>query len=108
MSYRISPALLALNPRYYAELLSLRFNILMTGTWHVKHCIIIIIIIIGRSITTITDDNNRFPTPFHVSPKTKCGLFPQHHGHRVNCRCNHDFVCLKKYNGPEESQWPGT
>jgi len=32
--------------------------------------------------------------PFHGSPKRKCGFFPQHHGHRVNCRCSHNFVCL--------------
>ena len=26
------------------------------------------------------------------SAKRKCGFFPQHHGNRVNCRCNHNFV----------------
>jgi len=26
--------------------------------------------------------------------KRKCGFFPQHHGNTVNCRCNHNFVCL--------------
>jgi len=35
-------------------------------------------------------DNIPFPTPFHGSAKRKCGFFPQHHGNRVNCRCNHN------------------
>ena len=35
-----------------------------------------------------------FPTPVHGYAKRKCGFFTQHHGHRVNCRCNHNFVCL--------------
>ena len=39
-------------------------------------------------------DNIPFPTPFHGSAKRKCGFFPQHHGNSVNCRCNHNFVCL--------------
>ena len=39
-------------------------------------------------------NNIPFTTPFHGSAKRKCGFFPQHHGHRVNCRCNHNFVCL--------------
>ena len=39
-------------------------------------------------------DNIPFPTRFHGSAKRKCGFFPQHHGNRVNCRCNHNFVCL--------------
>ena len=39
-------------------------------------------------------DSIPFPTPFHGSAKRKCGFFPQHHGNRVNCRCNHNFVCL--------------
>ena len=39
-------------------------------------------------------DNIIFPTPFHGSAKRKCGFFPQHHRNRVNCRCNHNFVCL--------------
>jgi len=33
-------------------------------------------------------------TLFHGSAKRKCGFFLQHHGNRVNCRCNHNFVCL--------------
>jgi len=51
---------------------------------------------IGRRITTITKwrGNTPFPTPFHGSAKRKCGFFPQQHGHRVNCDCNHSFVCL--------------
>ena len=46
--------------------------------------------------TTITEwrGNTPFPTPFHGSAKRKCGFFPQQHGHRVNCDCNHSFVCL--------------
>jgi len=39
-------------------------------------------------------DNIPFPTPSHGSAKRKCGFFPQHHGNRVNCRCNHNFICL--------------
>ena len=39
-------------------------------------------------------DNIPFPTPFHGSAKRKCGFYPQHYGNRVNCRCNHNFVCL--------------
>ena len=39
-------------------------------------------------------DNIPVPTLFNGSAKRKCGFFPQHHGHRVNCRCNHNFVCL--------------
>jgi len=39
-------------------------------------------------------DNIPFPTPFHGSANRKCGFFLQHHGHRVNCRWNHDFVSL--------------
>jgi len=39
-------------------------------------------------------DNIPVPTPFHGSAKRKCGFFPQHLGHRVNCRCNHNFVYL--------------
>jgi len=39
-------------------------------------------------------DNIPFPTPFHGSAKKKCGFFPQHHGNRVNFRCNHNFVYL--------------
>ena len=39
-------------------------------------------------------DNIPFPTLFSGSAKRKCGFFPQHHGHRVNCRCNHNFVCI--------------
>ena len=31
---------------------------------------------------------------FSGSAKRKCGCFPQHNGHRVNCHCNHNFVCL--------------
>jgi len=40
------------------------------------------------------EDNIPFSTPFHGSAKRKCGLFPQHHGNRVNCRCNYNFVRL--------------
>jgi len=40
------------------------------------------------------NNNIPFPAPFHGSAKRKCGFFPQHHGNRVNCRCNHNFVCL--------------
>jgi len=34
------------------------------------------------------------PMPFHGSARRKYDIFPQHHGNRVNCRCNHNFVCL--------------
>jgi len=68
------------------------FAIETDGTWHVMA--IELTQEIGRRITTITEDNIPFPTPFHGSAKRKCGFFPQHHGNRVNCRCNHDFVCL--------------
>ena len=37
-------------------------------------------------------DNIPFPTPFHGSAKRQCGFVPQHRGHRVNCRCSHNFV----------------
>jgi len=49
---------------------------------------IIIIIII---ITTVTEDISSIPvpTPVRVSPERECGLFPKHHGHRMNSRCNH-------------------
>ena len=43
-------------------------------------------------------DNIPFPTPFHGSAKRKCRFFPQHHGNRVNCRCNHNFVCLAEFS----------
>jgi len=39
-------------------------------------------------------DNIPFPTPFNGSAKRKCSFFPQHHGNRVNCPCNHNLVCL--------------
>jgi len=39
-------------------------------------------------------DNLPFPTPFHGSAKRKYVFFPQHHSNRVNCHCNHNFVCL--------------
>jgi len=35
--------------------------------------------------------DNIFPTLFHGSAKRKCSFYLQHHGHRVNCRCNHNF-----------------
>ena len=38
--------------------------------------------------------NIPFPAPFHGSAKRKCVFFPQHHGNKANCRCNHNFVCL--------------
>ena len=38
--------------------------------------------------------------PFHGHPKRKCSFFPQHHGHRVNCRCNHNFVWQGKPSFP--------
>ena len=40
------------------------------------------------------NNNIPFPAAFHGSAKRKCGFFPQHHGNRVNCRCNQNFVCL--------------
>jgi len=43
-------------------------------------------------------DSIPFPTPFHGSAKRKCRFFPQHHGNRVNCRCNHNFVCLAEFS----------
>jgi len=43
-------------------------------------------------------DNVPFPTPFYGSAKRKCGLLPQRHGHRVKCRCNHNFICLAKFS----------
>jgi len=54
----------------------------------------------GMRITTITKDIAREtkslpPTPFHGSPKRKCGFFPQHHGHTVNHPFDQfNFVCL--------------
>jgi len=39
-------------------------------------------------------DNIPFPTLFHGSAKRKCGFFPQHHGHWVNCRCSDNFVFI--------------
>ena len=71
------------------------FAVETAGTWH--EMAIELTQEIGRRITTITEDpgdNIPFPTPFHGSAKRKCGFFPQHHGNRVNCRCNHNFVCL--------------
>jgi len=52
-----------------------------------------------RITSTITEDTREttflfHPTPLHGSAKRKCGFFPQHHGNSVNCRCNHNFVCL--------------
>ena len=44
------------------------------------------------------NNNIPFPAPFHGSAKRKCGFFPQHHGNRVNCRCNQNFVCLAKFS----------
>jgi len=44
-------------------------------------------------------DNIPFPTPFHGSPKSKCGFFPQHCGHRVNCRCNKNFCVEERKPG---------
>jgi len=71
------------------------FAIETAGTWH--EMAIELTQEIGRRITTITEDipgdNIPFPTPFHGSAKRKCGFFPQHHGNRVNCRCNHNFAC---------------
>ena len=67
------------------------FGIETAGTWH--EMAIELTQEIGRRITTITEDT-RETTPFHGSAKRKCGFFPQHHGNRVNCRCNHNFVCL--------------
>ena len=43
-------------------------------------------------------NNIPFTTHCHGSPKRKCGLFPQHHGQRVNCRCNHNFACLSNFS----------
>jgi len=68
------------------------FAIETAGTWH--EMAIELPQEIGRHITTITEDNIPFPVPFCGSPKRKCGFFSQHHGHRVNCHCNHNFVCL--------------
>jgi len=53
-------------------------NIETAGTWH----------------EMAIELNIPFPMPFHGSTKRKCGFFPQHHGIRLNRRCNHNFVCL--------------
>jgi len=34
-------------------------------------------------------NNIPFPTFIHCSSKGKCGLLPQHYGHRMKRRCNH-------------------
>ena len=70
------------------------FAIETAGTWH--EMAIELTQEIGRRITTITEDTRDIPVPtlFKGSAKRKCGFFSQHHGHRVNCRCNHNFVCL--------------
>jgi len=47
--------------------------------------------------TTWPHGNNiPFPTFIHCSSKGKCGLLPQHYGHRMRCRC---FVLV----GPKEN-----
>jgi len=64
------------------------FAIDKTGTWH--EMAIEFTQEIGRRIITIREDtredNVPFPTLFDGCAKRKCGFFPQHHGHRVNCR----------------------
>jgi len=67
-----------------------QFAIETAGTWH--EMAIELTQEIGRRITTITEDNIPVPSLFNGSTKRKCGSFPQHHGHKVNCRCNHNFV----------------
>ena len=68
------------------------FAIETAGTWH--EMAIELTEKIGRSINTITQDTQETTILFQRSPKRKCGFFPQHHGHKVNCRCNHNFACL--------------
>ena len=81
------------------------FVILITDTWRIKRCSIIIshrnswyMAWDGHWAHTRDwqayhhyhrrhpGDNIPFPTLFHGSTKRKCGFFPQHNGHRVNCR----------------------
>jgi len=97
MPFLVAISAFRLGRRRYSSAGQGYLHLLMTDTWCVKRCIIIIQEI-GRSITTITEDtlgdNIPFPTPFHGAAKRKCGFFPQHHGNRVNCRYNHNFVCL--------------
>jgi len=53
---------------------------------------------IGRRITTITEDTRETTFLFQrLSMALQRGnavFFPQHHGNRVNCRCNHIFVLV--------------
>ena len=68
------------------------FALETAGTWHQM----------AIELTTIhrkhPGDNITFPMPFHGSAKRKYGFFPQHHGNRVNCRCNHNFVSLAYFS----------
>jgi len=97
MPFLVAISAFRLGRRLYSSPGQDYLHLLMTDTWRVKRCIIIIQEI-GRSITTITEDtrgdNIPFPMPFHGAAKRKCSFFPQHHGNRVNCLCNHNFVCL--------------
>ena len=72
------------------------FAIETAGTWH--EMAIELTQEIGRRITTITEDIRETTFLFQrlsvALQKRKCGFFPQHHGHRVNCRCSHNFLCL--------------
>ena len=67
------------------------------GTWH--EMAIELTQEIGRRITTITEDTRETAFLFQrlsmALQRANCGFFPQHYGHRVNCRCNHNFfLCL--------------
>ena len=84
-SFRLLP-FFSFNSLYFS-FSPMRFVIFMTDTWRVKRCIIII-------RRKYSGDNIPFPTPFRGSAKRKCGFFPQRHGNRVNCRCNHNFIYL--------------
>ena len=65
---------------------------------------LILICIIGQSTMQYENGNGKeeeqhhgghqgnnipFPTFIHCSSKGKCGLLPQHYGHRMRRRCNH-------------------
>jgi len=53
---------------------------------------------IGRRITTIMKDTREkiflFQRLSMALQRGNAVSFQQHHANRVNCRCNHNFVCL--------------